>query len=106
MHAKLLIVDMDNTLCDTFHTLSKNQWEGAAKALRNEGWPDKADQLLKMLGKSSFVHTMQRLEFTERQRAVAMRNYDKVPVNKLKLFDDAPALMDIPIPKVLVTRGE
>src|SRR5258708_2564545 len=103
---KLLIIDMDNTLCDTFHTLSKQQWENVAKAFERKGWTKQAQLLRKNLGKFGFVHTLARADFTDEERKYAVKIYDQVDVKPLKLYPDAHAIMEVNIPKVLVTRGE
>ena len=102
---KLLIVDLDNTLCDTFHSLSKHQWEKAVKALRDDGVdPALLDHLRKQLGKKSFRSSIEPLD--ERRKAIAIAAYDAVDVSKLRLYSDAQAILDVPLRKVLVTRGE
>lgn len=103
---KLLIVDMDNTLCDTFHTLSKNQWEKAAKVLERNGYKKHANIFRKNLGKFSFKHTIEQLGLPERERSLAMQAYDTVAVKNLKLYPDAKAIFEMGIPKVIVTRGD
>lgn len=104
---KLLVVDLDNTLCDTYHTLSKVQWVHAAKILEQHGIPKKkGEQMLRMLGKHSFRSTIQKLGLDERLQKVAIAAYDDVDVSNLKLFDDANAILECNMPKVLVTRGE
>ena len=104
---KLLVVDLDNTLCDTFHTLSELQWVHAAKVLEKHGIPQKkGEQMLRMLGKHSFRSSIQKLGLDNRLQKIAIAAYDDVNVSHLKLFEDAQAILDCPIPKVLVTRGE
>jgi FMN phosphatase YigB (HAD superfamily) len=103
---KLLIVDLDNTLCDTFHSLSRVQWHRAADALAKRGWKKEARQLRSYLGKVGFVRATELLHLTAEQQRIGIRQYDKVSVKNLKLYDDAQAILSLPIPKVLVTRGE
>ncbi len=104
---KLLVVDLDNTLCDTFHTLSKFQWLHAAKVLEKNGISKKkGDQMLRALGKHSFRAMTEKIGLDDRLKKVAISAYDDVDVSKLKLFKDAHAIIDYPMQKVLVTRGE
>jgi FMN phosphatase YigB (HAD superfamily) len=103
---KLLIVDLDNTLCDTFHTLSKSQWERAAKVLESKGYAQHAKVFRKNFGKHSFKYTMEQLKLPKKERDLAVHAYDSVSVTPLKLYDDAHGILDLAIPKVLVTRGE
>jgi putative hydrolase of the HAD superfamily len=103
---KLLIVDMDNTLCDTFHTLSKVQWEKAAKVLDRNGYTAHARVFRKNLGRFSFKHTIEQLNLPEKERALAVKAYDSVAVKHLRLYKDANGILDLPFKKVLVTRGE
>lgn len=104
---KLLVVDLDNTLCDTFHTLSKWQWAHTAKVLESHGIPkDKSEQMLRSLGKYSFKTMMDKIGLDAKLKKIAIAAYDDVDVSKLKLFSDADAIINYPLPKVLVTRGE
>jgi FMN phosphatase YigB (HAD superfamily) len=104
--AKLLIVDMDNTLCDTFHTLSTQQWRNVIAALRKKGKKEYADALHKNFGRFGFVTTLKKLKMPKKDVNFALRVYDHVDVGPLRLYPDAHALLEIEIPKVLVTRGE
>lgn len=97
---------MDNTLCDTFHTLSKPQWERVAKAFEKKGKPQYAKALRKNFGKFGFVYTLAQLGLNKQEKHFAVREYDKVSVKSLKLYSDAAAIFNLHIPKVLVTRGE
>jgi len=101
---KLLIIDLDNTLCDTFHTLSLHQWEKAARALEKDGRVRQADALRGEFGKASF--SLEQLKMPMEERRIAIKAYDAVRVKTLTLFPDAKAIMSHPLPKVLVTRGE
>jgi len=103
---KLLIVDMDNTLCDTFHTLSTLQWDRVAKAFEKKGRTDVAVALRKNLGKKGFVKTLDELGLPMAEKRFAVSIYDAVDVRSLKLYPDASAILALKIPKVLVTRGE
>lgn len=103
---KLLIVDLDNTICDTFHTLSKHQWEKAAKVLETRGYRKDAAVFRRNFGKHSFKYTMEQLKLPQKERDLAVHAYDSVDVKPLKLYSDAHAILDLDIPKVLVTRGE
>jgi FMN phosphatase YigB (HAD superfamily) len=102
---RLLVVDLDNTLCDTFHTLSKRQWKNALDALAKDGVDAKTmAHLRKELGKRSFRSTL--LGLSPARQRLALKAYDDLDVKPLRLYDDAHALLDLPIQKVLVTRGE
>lgn len=104
---KLLIVDLDNTLCDTFHSLSKNQWEHAAKMLeRHHAKPEHVRLLRKDFGRFSFRHVLTGIGMSKKEERIALAAYDAVDIKPLKLYDDASAVFDIPVRKVLVTRGE
>jgi FMN phosphatase YigB (HAD superfamily) len=102
---KLLVIDLDNTLCDTFHTLSKMQWEKALAVLQRDGVERKTIlRMRRQLGRHSFRSAVQRLD--KRRQRLAIRAYDDVDVRTLRLYGDAMALLRLPLPKVLVTRGE
>lgn len=103
---KLLIVDMDNTLCDTFHSLSKHQWAKVEKVLAKRGHKDHALVFRKNFGRFSFKHTLEQLKLPKAERELAVRTYDAVNVRTLTLYPDAQAILDLDMPKVLVTRGE
>ena len=103
---KVLLVDMDNTLCDTLHTLSKPQWNHVIEAFERRGEKRYSDVLRKEFGKQGFVKTLEKLKMNAKDRKFAVREYDDVDVSKLKLFDDARAILDLKFPKILVTRGE
>ncbi len=103
---KLLIIDMDNTLCDTFHNLSKPQWYHVEKVLTKKGHTFHAEKLAHHFGKHGFVKTLKMLNFPKNVMKIAVEAYDDIDVSKLTLFDDAHELLDLTIPKVLVTRGD
>ncbi len=103
---RLLIVDMDNTLCDTFHTLSARQWELVASSFEKRGEKDIARGIRSRFGRESFVKTLRELHLTDEQRRFAVRVYDRNPVGSLRLFPDAHALLELAVPKALLSRGE
>jgi FMN phosphatase YigB (HAD superfamily) len=103
---RLLIIDLDNTLCDTLHTLSKKQWTKVSAAFRRRGWVREARVLDRELGKYGFLHTLQKAGLSEEQIRFAIRIYDKADVRTLKLFPDAKALLGVPLHKALLSRGE
>lgn len=103
---KLLVIDMDNTLCDTFHTLSRTQWDKAADALERIGYPEQAKVLRRNLGKKGFKATMQGFRLRHAERQKVMDAYDSVSVTRLRMYDDAGSIRSLPHDKVLVTRGE
>jgi putative hydrolase of the HAD superfamily len=103
---KLLIVDMDNTLCDTFHTLSKKQWERVWTAFEKRGQRAYAKALKKNFGKRGFVHVLNDLGMSQKDKRFAVNEYDTMSVKPLKLYSDAKAILSLKTPKVLVTRGE
>lgn len=103
---KVLLVDMDNTLCDTYHTLTIRQWNRVADAFERKGRKDVARALRRRVGKQSFVSMLKDLSLTTSEMRFAIRVYDQNPVGSLRLFEDAPALLELPVPKVLLSRGE
>jgi HAD superfamily hydrolase (TIGR01509 family) len=103
---KILIVDMDNTICDTFHTLSKRQWESVVKTLEKRGYTTQAAVFKRKLGKQSFKTTLEQAKLPTEAQLAAMQAYDDLDVKHLKLYSDAKAILDLDIPKVLVTRGD
>ena len=103
---KLLIVDMDNCLCDTFHTLSKPQWEHVERSLIEKGWGEYAELLKKNFGKHGFKYVLERSGMTDEQVKFAIQVYDDVDVSPLQLFPDAQAILGCHMPKILITRGE
>ncbi len=103
---KLLIIDMDNTLADTFHTLSKPQWEHVERAMRERGMDAYADTLTENFGKKGFKATLESTDMTREQIEFAIAVYDDVDVSPLALFPDARAILNTPLPKVLLSRGE
>ncbi|MDD9954492.1 MAG: HAD family hydrolase [Candidatus Woesearchaeota archaeon] len=103
---KTLIVDMDNTLCDTFHTLSKPQWGKVEEALEAKGWGAYAALLKENFGKHGFKHTLEHSDMSEEQIKYALSVYEKVDVAPLELFADAHDILDVDIPKILLSRGE
>jgi FMN phosphatase YigB (HAD superfamily) len=103
---KLLIVDFDNTLCDTFHTLSKGQWKKATAAMAKRGYAKEAKIIQNDFGKTGFVHAIQQTKLPHREKVLAFRAYQTVDVKPLKLYPDAKYLLNMKMPKVLVTRGE
>lgn len=103
---KLLIVDLDNTLCDTFHTLSLKQWERVEERLKEEGCDLSMQELKENFGKHSFRDTLAAAELAPNLMEIALRVYDDVDISTLKLFDDANEFLAIPLPKVLLSRGE
>lgn len=102
----LLIVDLDNTLADTFHTLSKNQWAHVERKLAERGWDSAYRELGKDFGKTSFKHALKHSSMTPEQVRYAISLYDEVDVTALRLYPDAEAILGVDIPKVLITRGE
>lgn len=103
---RLLIIDLDNTLCDTFHTLSKPQWEFVKKKLVEKGWDEPAELLEKNFGKKGFKTTLEESGMSPEQMEYAIEQYDDVDVSPLELFPDATYVLDLDIPKVLLSRGE
>jgi putative hydrolase of the HAD superfamily len=103
---KLLIIDLDNTLCDTHGTLTPAQWNIVADDMRKQGLDTQAKQLLGQLGKTGFAATVKTLALTDKQLVRAVRTFSRVDVTPLRLFPDALPLLKLPITKVLVTRGE
>ena len=103
---RLLIIDLDNTLCDTLHTLSKRQWAKVCVAFRRRGWTREARALERELGAYGFLHTLQKAGLSDEQMLFAIRVYDKVDVRPLRLFPDAKALLGVPLRKALLSRGE
>ncbi|MBR9700579.1 HAD family hydrolase [Candidatus Woesearchaeota archaeon] len=103
---KLLLVDLDNTLCDSFHTLSKPQWTFVEKKLREKGWDDCADKMNENFGSQGFLKTLKSCGIEEYKIRYAIRQYDKADISKLELFHDAHHIMDLDIPTILITRGE
>jgi len=103
---KLLIVDLDNTLADTFRTLSVPQWGKVIRSLQKNGFGACAIRLKKNFGAKSFVRTLKECKLTEEEMKHAVGVYDKVDVSKLKLYDDAHFILDLPIDKILISRGE
>jgi len=103
---RLLIIDLDNTLCDTLHTLSYPQWRKVEDAFTSKGWTREARAVRKEFGKRGFLRTLQDAKLTEEQVRFAIRVYDQVDVRPLRLFPDAQSLLDVPLPKTLISRGE
>jgi len=106
---KLLIVDMDNTLCDTHHTLSIPQWRRVETALVKAGKPEHAKAFRKAFGKFSFVKTLESLKMTKEEQRFCVKVYDDVDIRELRLFSDASFILSLNkkiVKKVLVTRGE
>lgn len=102
----MLIIDLDNTLCDTLHTLSHPQWRKVEKAFIRKGWISEARVVHKEFGKQGFLRTLQDAKLTEEQVRLAIRVYDQVDIRPLRLFRDARYLLDVPLPKTLISRGE
>lgn len=103
---KLMVLDMDNTLCDTYHTLTIRQWNFVADGFEKKGRLDVAKALRRRAGKQSFISVLKDLELSEQEKRFAVKRYDDNPVKNLKLFPDANAILATPIPKILMTRGE
>jgi FMN phosphatase YigB (HAD superfamily) len=103
---KLLIIDLDNTLCDTFGTLSKPQWESVERALAKKGWESFVRELRNDFGKHGFRYALKRSGMSAAQMRYAVKIYDDVDVRKLRLFPDAKAVLGLPHGKVLLSRGE
>ena len=103
---KLLIVDMDNTLCDTFHTLSKPQWQHVEKKLKEKGWEEYAAIINENFGKKGFKTTLEESGMSDEQIEYAIKVYDDVDVTPLQLFPDAHAILELDMDKILITRGE
>jgi HAD superfamily hydrolase (TIGR01509 family) len=103
---KLLIIDMDNTLCDTFHSLTKKQWGNVERVLERAGHKEHASVFRRMLGKRSFVSTLRQLDLSRKEQAIATCAYDEVEVKGLRLYPDARSILDAGTAKVLVTRGD
>lgn len=103
---KLIVVDLDNTLCDTFHTITKRQWLHVADAFEGRGRLDIARILRKNPGKQSFTRTLHTLELTAVEGRFALKKYNENPVRALTLFPDALEFLKTPVPIVLLTRGE
>lgn len=97
---------MDNTLCDTYHTLTIRQWNFVADGFEKKGRLDVAKALRRRAGKQSFISVLKDLELSEQEKRFAVKRYDDNPVKNLKLFPDANAILATPIPKILMTRGE
>jgi len=102
---KLLIVDMDNTLCDTFHTLSVPKWKKVAMQLKGKGWGYLIPKIDKYFGRYSFVQSMRLAGMNKEQMQFAIEHYNDTDVASLKLFPDAFPLLELPIPKILLSRG-
>ncbi len=103
---RLLIIDLDNTLCDTLHTLSHPQWRKVEDAFISRGWTAEARAVRREFGKRGFLRTLQDAKLTEEQVRFAIRVYDQVDIRSLRLFQDARSLLDVPLPKALISRGE
>lgn len=103
---KLLLIDMDNTLCDTHHSLSIPQWKKVEKTLVAMGKPDHADTFRKAFGKFSFMHTLESLDMSKSEKIKCIKAYDSVDVKNLELYPDAKYIFNLEMTKVLVTRGE
>lgn len=103
---RLLIIDFDNTLVDTFHTLSRGQWEYVEKKLKEKGWHEEYRKVKDEFGKHGFKHTLENSGMTPEQIRYALKHYDDIDVSGLVLFPDAEQLLELPMDKVLITRGE
>jgi FMN phosphatase YigB (HAD superfamily) len=103
---RLLLVDMDNTLCNTYLALSKVQWEAVAQAFEARGKLEYAMALRRNLGRKGFAATLKQLKMSPAERQFAIKVYDRVDIRRLQLYPDAPALLKLDLPKVLVSRGE
>jgi FMN phosphatase YigB (HAD superfamily) len=103
---QLLILDLDNTLCDTFHTISRKQWETSARILEREGHPDLAKRLLRNFGRKGFLKTIEEYHLSARLIKKLIGTYDKIDISPLRRYPDGEAILALPIPKILVTRGE
>jgi HAD superfamily hydrolase (TIGR01509 family) len=97
---------MDNTLSDTFHTLSVAQWKRVAIAFEKKGRKDYAAAIRKNIGKQGFVHTLKQIGMKKQDMHFAVKIYDTVSVRGLKLYPDAQDILNVDLPKVLITRGE
>lgn len=103
---RLLIIDMDNTLCDTLHTLSRPQWIHVERELKARGLVEEAGFIKRNFGKQSFLRTLEASGMSRADMTFALKTYDRVDVKTLKLFSDAKSVLAVPLPKVLLTRGE
>ena len=102
---KVLVIDMDNTLCDTYHTLTMRQWHRVASVFEKRGRKDVARAFRKGVGKRSFVNVLDGLKLSSAERRLAVKTYNQNPVTTLTLFPDARPLLRVPIRKVLLSRG-
>ena len=102
---KLLVLDLDNTLADTAGTVTKGQWLKVIAVLTNHNYDAVADALQENLLKASFTATLTNTTDDPDVIALANKTYDDFDVSPLTLHEGATEILDLPVKKVLVTRG-
>ena len=74
-HIKLLVVDLDNTLANTFHLFSIRPWDLVAQWFIQQGKKDDATILRKQFGKGSFRSTISAMNISQKDRDAAEKLY-------------------------------